>query len=134
MIGDRGPEGGEESDGPPTDHRLSDLKDQLAAFRERQGGSKGPPPLEAPPRSMTTIAYRLGVEMVVAVALSGALGYVLDGFFGTGPWLMLSMFFLGAAAGFRNVVRACVQLGLMSDRSFWGDDTDGTAGDKKPHS
>lgn len=47
----------------------------------------------------------VGLSFVVAVAIGTALGYGLDRWLGTSPWLFLLCFFLGLAAGIRTVFR-----------------------------
>ena len=51
-------------------------------------------------------AFRLGTELVAAVAVGTIIGFILDNWFGTKPWLIIIFFFLGAAAGMLNVIRA----------------------------
>ena len=50
-------------------------------------------------------AFKLGTELVAAVAVGTIFGFILDGWFGTKPWLIIIFFFLGAAAGMLNVIR-----------------------------
>ena len=50
-------------------------------------------------------AFKLGTELVAAVAVGTIIGFILDSWFGTKPWLIIIFFFLGAAAGMLNVVR-----------------------------
>ncbi len=52
------------------------------------------------------LALRLGVEFVAAVGVGAGIGYYLDRWLDTGPWLLLVFFLFGAATGFRNVIRA----------------------------
>ena len=51
-------------------------------------------------------AFKLGTELVAAVAVGTIIGFILDGWFDTKPWLIIIFFFLGAAAGMLNVVKA----------------------------
>ena len=51
-------------------------------------------------------AFKLGTELVAAVAVGTIIGFILDNWFDTKPWLMIIFFFLGAAAGMLNVIRA----------------------------
>lgn len=45
----------------------------------------------------------VGFSFVLAIVIGAGVGYVLDGWLGTSPWLFLLFFFLGLAAGVRNV-------------------------------
>ena len=51
-------------------------------------------------------AFKLGTELVASVAVGTIIGFILDSWFGTKPWLIVIFFFLGAAAGMLNVIRA----------------------------
>ncbi len=51
-------------------------------------------------------AFKLGTELVAAVAVGTIIGFILDTWFDTKPWLIVIFFFLGAAAGMLNVIRA----------------------------
>ncbi len=50
--------------------------------------------------------FRIGIELVVAVVVATGLGWAIDRWFGTRPWGMIVLFFLGVAAGMLNVYRA----------------------------
>ena len=50
-------------------------------------------------------AFKLGTELVAAVAVGTIIGFILDTLFDTKPWLIIIFFFLGAAAGMLNVIR-----------------------------
>ena len=50
-------------------------------------------------------ALRLGTELIAAVMVGTIIGFILDTWFDTKPWLMIIFFFLGAAAGMLNVIR-----------------------------
>ena len=51
-------------------------------------------------------AFKLGTELVAATLVGTIIGFILDNWFDTKPWLMIIFFFLGAAAGMLNVIRA----------------------------
>jgi ATP synthase protein I len=52
------------------------------------------------------VAFRMGTELVSALIVGVGMGYMLDRWLGTKPWLMVVFFFLGSAAGVLNVWRA----------------------------
>jgi ATP synthase protein I len=52
------------------------------------------------------LGVRIGIELVVAIVVSTGLGWAIDRWFGTRPWGMIVLFFLGVAAGMLNVYRA----------------------------
>ena len=50
-------------------------------------------------------AFKLGTELVSAVIVGTIIGFILDSWFDTKPWLMIFFFFLGSAAGILNVIK-----------------------------
>ena len=52
------------------------------------------------------IAFKMSTEMVAAVVVGTIIGFILDNWFGTKPWLILIFFFVGVVAGILNVVRS----------------------------
>ena len=50
-------------------------------------------------------AFKLSTELVAAVAVGTIIGFILDSWFDTKPWLIIIFFFLGTAAGILNVIR-----------------------------
>lgn len=61
-------------------------------------------------RKGLSVALRLGTEMVAAVLVGTFLGYLLDGYLGTKPWLTVAGLVIGAIAGIRNVYRVSQQM------------------------
>ena len=55
-------------------------------------------------------AFKLGTELVAAVAVGTIIGFILDNWFDTKPWLIIIFFFLGAGAGMLNVIRTAQQM------------------------
>ena len=51
-------------------------------------------------------ALKIGTELVAAVAVGTTLGFILDNWFDTRPWLTISFFFMGVAAGILNVIKS----------------------------
>ena len=52
------------------------------------------------------IAFKMSTEMVAAVVVGTIIGFILDNWFGTKPWLILIFFFIGVIAGILNVIRS----------------------------
>lgn len=116
-------------DKKPADLRELDARLQRARKAANQSAGKGPPGNDG--RSGLGFAMRLGVEMVSALVIGVAIGYFLDRWLGTKPWLMLLFFFLGSAAGFMGVYRAATGLGQtvgfrQDKRETQNDDEDGS--------
>ncbi len=51
-------------------------------------------------------AFRFVAELLVGVGVGGLIGWALDRWLGTGPWLLVLFVALGFAAGMLNVIRA----------------------------
>ena len=51
-------------------------------------------------------AFKMSTELVSAVAVGTIIGFILDNWFGTKPWLILIFFFVGVIAGILNVIRS----------------------------
>ena len=96
---------------PPT---LKELEARLSEARKRAGidreGKEVKPAGDTPPSSSMGMAMRVGVELTVGIAFGGALGWYLDSWFGTAPFLLLLFFLLGTAAGILNVMRLARQI------------------------
>ena len=50
-------------------------------------------------------AFKLGTELVAAVAVGSIIGFILDNWFGTKPWFIITFFFIGVIAGIMNVIK-----------------------------
>ena len=75
----------------------SKIKKQVQSDNEKRGSFMGS-------------AFKLGTELVAAVAVGTIIGFILDNWFDTKPWLIIIFFFLGAAAGMINVIRTANQM------------------------
>lgn len=53
----------------------------------------------------------LGLELAIAVVLGLAIGYYLDKWLGTGPWMTVVWIGIGFAAGVRSLYRAALRSG-----------------------
>ena len=52
------------------------------------------------------VAFKMSTELVAAVLVGTIIGFILDEWFGTKPWLILIFFFVGVIAGILNVIRS----------------------------
>ena len=55
-------------------------------------------------------AFQLSTELVSAVLVATIIGFILDNWFGTKPWLIIIFFFIGVAAGIINVIRSAKKM------------------------
>ena len=80
----------------------SKIKNQFENDKEKRGSFMGN-------------AFKLGTELVAAVLVGTIIGFILDTWFDTKPWLIIIFFFLGAAAGMLNVIRAANRMQKRED-------------------
>lgn len=86
--------------------RLSKLDDKLDGLQaERQEAIDAQEDKLMRNRGMA-MGIRMSSELVAAIIVGGLIGYGLDLWMGTSPWLFLVFFMLGFAAGMVNVTRA----------------------------
>lgn len=63
---------------------------------------------------------RIAIDLVVGVAFGGFVGWWLDRYFGTAPWLMVVLLILGFAAGMMNVIRTAKRLQAAAEAAQRG--------------
>ena len=82
------------------------FEERLRAAQTRRD-SDAPAPLSGGQGTASPmgIGVRVGVELVSALAVSVAIGWALDRWLGTRPWLLALFVLLGGAAGIANVWR-----------------------------
>jgi ATP synthase protein I len=90
-------------DGQDFRQRLDALEAQLTAAQGRHAPLPDPD-TSARGRAMGQ-ALRLATELIAGVVVGGFIGWALDRWLGTAPFLMVLFLLLGIAAGILNVVR-----------------------------
>jgi Uncharacterized protein conserved in bacteria len=60
-------------------------------------------------------AFKLGTELIAAVAVGTIIGFILDNWFDTKPILIIIFFLFGAAAGIMNVFKAAKRMQDQED-------------------
>ena len=85
----------------------NDFERRLRQAREKQGLDKAPPTAASGglPGGGWRIGLRAGTEVVSALIAGAGLGWLLDRWLGSFPWLFLVFFVVGGAAGVMNVYR-----------------------------
>ena len=81
------------------------LKDRLKNARKKLKVEK-----ENPQTSNIGQAFKLSTELVAAVLVGTIIGFILDNWFDTKPWLIIIFFFIGVAAGIINVIRSAKKM------------------------
>ena len=81
------------------------LKDRLKNARNKLKVEK-----KNGPTSNIGQAFKLSTELVAAVLVGTIIGFILDNWFDTKPWLIIIFFFVGVVAGILNVIRSAKKL------------------------
>ena len=81
------------------------LKDRLKNARKKLNVEK-----KNPQTSNIGQAFKLSTELVAAVLVGTIIGFILDNWFDTKPWLIIIFFFVGVVAGILNVIRSAKKL------------------------
>ena len=91
---------------------LGELGGRIAEARNDAGLETTAQELDADSAAGSALgaAWRISIEIVVALVFCTAIGWALDYWFGTKPWLMLIFLFLGGAAGINNAVRTALRI------------------------
>ena len=84
----------------PEDHFKTRLKIAKNKVKSKKSSKS-----EESSSSMGT-AFKMSTELVSAVVVGTIIGFILDNWFGTKPWLILIFFFVGVVAGILNVIRS----------------------------
>jgi ATP synthase protein I len=113
-----GPRGTGDRKEPPDDEaalsaRLQRLGNRLAQTNRSSENGSGPRQTADP--SAIARGFRLSTELVAAVLVGAAIGWLLDRWLGISPWGLIVFLLLGFAAGVLNVMRAA---GVVRDRQL----------------
>lgn len=93
-----------------------DLSARINKARQEQGLDATAEPDDQPPPSGMGLAWRVSIELVTAIVVCTGIGWSLDYWLETTPWIMLVMFVLGAAAGINNVVKVANKMDAEAQR------------------
>jgi ATP synthase protein I len=80
---------------------LQDLSRRLDAARQKNTQE----PRRNASAGLVGLAYRLTIEIIAAIGVSGFIGWWIDKVLETKPVALLIMLFLGVAAGIANAIR-----------------------------
>ena len=100
---------------PSSDGKPGPLTTDLAARIKRAQNDTDVPgdaEIAATNRNMSAMSrgLRLGSEFIAAILVGAGIGYLLDLWLQTSPWLLLVMVLVGFAAGVLNVVRSAAEM------------------------
>ena len=65
---------------------------------------------EPPAQSNLGQAFKMSTELVSAVLVGTIIGFILDTWFDTKPWLIIIFFFVGVVAGITNVIKSAKKI------------------------
>ena len=85
--------------------RDEDLKVRLKIAKKKIAYDK-----ELPAQSNLGQAFKMSTELVSAVLIGTIIGFILDTWFDTKPWLIIIFFFVGVVAGITNVIRSAKKI------------------------
>lgn len=86
-----------------------DLSHLQKKIDQAKASAKGEP-AQASGGASLGAGMRLAVELVAGIATGSLIGYGVDYFLGTMPVFFIICFFLGAAGGFKNMLREAKKL------------------------
>jgi ATP synthase protein I len=101
--------GGGDPDYRDIKRRLDRLGDELKQAKQDEAGQQGATPPDVRGRALSW-AFRLATELVAGVFVGGAMGWLLDRWLGTAPFLLIVFLLLGIAAGLLNSIRAAQRM------------------------
>lgn len=61
------------------------------------------------------MASMVGINFVATTFVGFAIGWVIDGFFGTEPWFAIIFMFVGIAAGFKYLFKLAKKAGQFDE-------------------
>ncbi|GMG85464.1 hypothetical protein LNKW23_46850 [Paralimibaculum aggregatum] len=100
-------DGGREGRNADDPNPLGRLGERIAAAREAQSPKRGRAGEEYKAGSL---AWRMVTELVAGVLVGGAIGWGLDGLFGTLPVFLILFGILGLIAGIKVMIRSAKEI------------------------
>ena len=82
--------------------RLKIAKEKLKNSTKNSDNNRNNSPLGS--------AFKLSTDLVAHVAVGTIIGFILDTWFDTKPWLIIIFFFLGSIAGILNVIKVAKRM------------------------
>lgn len=101
----------ESSDGDSFGDRLEKLDERLQELRDH----KDPGEAARRDRSALSQGVKIASELVASILVGGIIGWQLDKWLSTTPFLLIIFFLLGTAAGLRSVMRSAAALSKTTE-------------------
>ena len=103
------------------ERRLSDLGGRLDEAATSKSGDKAVEDAANAARSKALgMGFSIAAQLVAGVLVGGAIGYYLDRWLGSAPWLMVLFLMFGFAAGLMNVIRTAREMQKISEEQSKG--------------
>ena len=87
---------------------------RLASAKQTLARADAPAQSQAPAAQSLAIGWRLVLELLATMGVGGFCGWWLDRWLGTAPIFLLSLIFLGSAAGIWSIYRQSRSLRMPS--------------------
>ena len=84
---------------------LDDLENKIAAMRAKEAVLRHDDRNNTEKSRASRIGLRICADLLSAVIVGAAMGFVLDNFLNTKPWCLIVFLLFGGAAGVLNVYR-----------------------------
>lgn len=97
--------------------RLDTLGGKLGQAKHQENGKSGGTGDDGSRGRAMGMAFRIATDLVAGVFVGGAIGYFLDQWLGTAPFLLIVFLLLGIAAGLLNSVRAAQRMQNSSNKT-----------------
>ena len=99
--------------GKPSPRSLQEFEDRLKKFRTETRPADAGAEHDAPTAGLG-VAFVIAAHMVSGLAFGAGIGYLLDRWLGTSPFMLVIFFLFGAAAGGLNVYRTATGIGMAA--------------------
>ena len=101
--------------------RLEKLDAKLDRKRDTSGETNKNPESRPANNSAARYGIRMVTDFIAAIAVGGLIGYGLDNFLGTQPWIFLLMLLFGFAAGVLGLMRTYKKMQAEIHQQTGGD-------------
>jgi ATP synthase protein I len=88
------------------DNRLEELEAKLTQMTQQSNQDQQAQQGNGASASGLAMAWRLGSEFIAGVFVGGAIGWLIDKWFGLAPWGLIIFILLGFLAGMLNMLRS----------------------------
>lgn len=95
------------------DPKLQELQSKIAAIKKAETVEHKTHQQAMDDNDDKSKGLRAGAELITSIAAGGLIGYWLDGWLGTKPFLLIAMLILGIITGFVNVWRTTQNMGYQ---------------------